>query len=124
MGAGFCCSLCRRHVRAITKWPAHARMQVIRSTERIAEDFLKEISVLKECRSPHVVMVRPAAPDLGGLPVSLRGGEPSCFLLLAPALSFLKQRHIHLRALMQPSHSVEASAVEGAAALLKQMCAW
>ena len=34
--------------------------QVIRSTEKIAEDFLKEISVLKECRSPHIVMVRPA----------------------------------------------------------------
>lgn len=35
-----------------------ACVQVIRSTEKIAEDFLKEISVLKECRSPHVVMVR------------------------------------------------------------------
>lgn len=93
-------------------------MQVIRSTERIAEDFLKEISVLKECRSPHVVMVRPASLGLGVLPVSWRGGAPSCFLLL-PTCSVLfsqKQRCIHLRALSSHPHSIKASAAEAAAA--------
>lgn len=50
--------------------------------------------MLKECRSPHVVMVRPASPGLGVLLVSLRGGDPSRFLLLSTC-SVLSEAEVH-----------------------------